>query len=352
MAGGIGSRFWPASREALPKQFLDILGTGESLLQQTYKRFKKVVPEENIYIITNAMYSKLVEEQLKGIKPHQIIGEPARKNTAPCVAYFAYKILSLNKNANMIVAPSDHLIKDEKTFVKKAQKALDYTANNNSLLTLGMKPSRPDTGYGYIQYIQKKVKPDIYKVRTFTEKPTLAIAQQFLDSGDYLWNSGIFVWSVSSIVEALEKHMPNMAEFFRKGLGKYNTKVETAFINETYSLCKSTSIDYGLMEKADNVYVIPSDFGWSDLGTWTSLHEMFPKKDKNNNALSGKNIIVEKTKDAMIMAPNDKLVVVKGLEDYIIVNTDDVLLIYPKKDEQEIKNITTELKSKKLKRYL
>ncbi|PCH97437.1 MAG: mannose-1-phosphate guanylyltransferase, partial [Bacteroidetes bacterium] len=267
MAGGIGSRFWPMSTTDKPKQFLDILGTGTSLIQQTYDRFTRICPAENIYIITNDLYRQLVQDQLD-VKESQIICEPSRRNTAPCIAYGSYKIAALNPNANIIVAPSDHLILKEKAFQETIDSAIKKTVEAQCLITLGIKPSRPDTGYGYIQFDSENQDgpANVRKVKTFTEKPDIQLAQQFLDSGDFYWNSGIFVWTVQSILKAIETHLPEVNSLFKGGEGKYNTPDETEFIGGVYERCKNISIDYGVMEKADNVYVVLSEFGWSDLG--------------------------------------------------------------------------------------
>jgi len=352
MAGGIGSRFWPLSRVSKPKQFLDILGTGQSLLKTTFDRFAKIVPPENIYIVTGSKYVDLVKRQIPAIKSHQIVAEPLRRNTAPCIAYIANKINALDPEAQLVVAPSDHLILNEADFAVEIQKGLNYAAQGNYLLTLGIRPSRPDTGYGYIQYLeQKEVSKGIYKVKTFTEKPNLGLAKQFLDSGDFLWNSGIFIWSVSSIISAFEKHLPEVQDAFKEGKTVYNTPLEKEFIEELYPSCKNISIDYGVMEKADNVFVIPSNFGWSDLGTWTSLWDNH-NKDADQNALSDDNIMPFDSKNNVIIAPKDKLVVVQGLDDYCIIDTGEILLICRKEDEQKIKEINLEVKSKKGKRFL
>ena len=266
MAGGIGSRFWPKSRVENPKQFLDILGVGKSLLQMTYDRFLKVIPPENIFIVTNENYIPLVKEQIPSLDDNQILGEPLRRNTAPCVAYASYKIQELNPDARIIIAPSDHLITEEDKFLKVIDSSLNFLNDHDSLLTIGIKPSRPDTGYGYIQYVESTKEDAFYKVKTFTEKPNLELAKTFILSGDFLWNSGIFIWKASSIVEAFTEYLSEIAEIFVEGKGKYNTEEEAAFIQTAYSQCTDISIDYGIMEKANNVWVIPSSFGWSDLG--------------------------------------------------------------------------------------
>lgn len=351
MAGGIGSRFWPASRSGFPKQFLDILNTGKTLIQMTYERFLPICPKENIYIVTNEAYAELVKEQLPDLSDEQIVLEPSRRNTAPCIAYVSNKILQKDVTANMIVSPADHLILQENVFQQVLKTGLEFTEKNESLLTLGIKPTRPDTGYGYIQYKDAGSEQSTYRVKTFTEKPTVDIAKKFIESGDFLWNSGMFIWSVKSILKAFMRHLPEISEAFRG----YETAVEegreTAYIKEAYGLCTNISIDFGIMEKADNVFVIPSAFGWSDVGTWASLYDLY-EKDYLNNAGRGKQIKVYDASGNMISASDDKLVVLQGLENYCVIDTDDVLLIFQKDKEQEVKKITTDLKRQKLDRYL
>ncbi len=349
MAGGIGSRFWPMSRTNHPKQFIDILGTGETLLQQTYQRFLKLCPKENIFIVTNEIYKELVQKQIPGIDPERVLLEPARRNTAPCIAYACYKILKLNANANVVVAPSDHLILKEQTFVKAIQSCFKKAASEACLVTLGIKPTRPDTGYGYIQFRQsenKEADPRMKKVKTFTEKPDLEMAKFFRQSGDFLWNAGIFVWSVKSIVHAFEKHMPEMHALFNEGLSKLNTSEEAEFIKKTYPQCKNISIDYGIMEKADNVYVRSSAIGWSDLGTWGSLYQHMEKEEKGN-AVVGKNVMLYNSKNCIVHVPKNKLVVLDGLTDYIVVESEDVLLVCKKSEEQQIRQFVNDVKSLK-----
>ena len=329
MAGGIGSRFWPLSTAEKPKQFIDILGSGETLIQQTVRRFKAVCPVENIYIVTNEIYKDLVLTQIPELKPEQVLSEPSRRNTAPCIAYAVYKIESINPNANIVVAPSDHIILREDIFTEVITSGLKAVKDNDWLLTLGITPSRPDTGYGYIQHNEESSYENdkrIYKVKTFTEKPNLEIAKSFLQSGDFLWNSGIFIWSVKSIMLGLAEHIPDINDLFKEGEGIYNTPGEKDFIQRIYTMCRSISIDYGVMEKADNVYVLSSDFGWSDLGTWGSLYDI-RSKDKNGNSVVGKNVMLYDTKNCVINIPKDKLVVLEGLDDYIVVEDDSILLI-------------------------
>ncbi len=354
MAGGIGARFWPMSKTSHPKQFIDILGTGETLIQQTFNRFLKICPPENILIVTNNQYKDLVLEQLPMIKENQVLCEPSRRNTAPCIAYANYRILSENPDARVVVAPSDHIIIKEDVFVKVVTKALDAVSQNDWLLTLGIKPSRPDTGYGYIQYNGDqpyKNNQDIKKVKTFTEKPELEMAEQFLDSGDFLWNAGIFIWSLKSIMAAFKNHLPDVDSLFKAGMGKYNTEDEKIFIDETYSVCANISIDYGVMEKAENVYVYSADFGWSDLGTWGSLYEI-REKDENQNAIIGNNVMTYGSSNCIVNVPKNKLVVIQGLEDYIVAEGENSLLICRKQDEQMIRNIVNDIRIEKGEHYI
>ena len=339
MAGGVGSRFWPKSRNHFPKQFIDILGIGKSLLQLTYERFEKICPKGNIYILSNQQYLGLIQEQLQGIATSNILLEPSRNNTAPCIAYASYKILKLNPEANIVVAPSDHLILKEKDFLDKILLALDFTAVNDALVTLGISPTRPDTGYGYINF-QKSGIDGVHQVIQFLEKPALAKAQEYLGSGEYLWNAGIFIWRAKSIQKAFQKYAADIDILFTKGIDTYNTNDETDFINKHYPKSPNISIDYAILEKADNVYTIPADIGWSDLGTWASLHEA-TEKDDDNNALSADYLHLEKTNNCIIHLPKGKAAVIKGLEDFIIVDDGMVLLIYPKAEEQEIKQLAT-----------
>ncbi|NPD47872.1 MULTISPECIES: mannose-1-phosphate guanylyltransferase [unclassified Lentimicrobium] len=349
MAGGIGSRFWPMSRTTTPKQFIDVLGTGETLIQQTVNRFRKVCPIENIYVVTNDLYREMVKEQIPDMEYDQILCEPARRNTAPCIAYANYKIQSINPNANIVVAPSDHIILKEDVFVEVIKSALEATANNDWLITLGIEPSRPDTGYGYIQF-DKNLKDDrdgrIHKVKTFTEKPKLELAKEFLKSGDFLWNAGIFVWSLKSIQKAFDTHLADVSNIFKEGMGMYNTEREELFIENAYSICKNISIDYGVMESAENVYVLSSDFGWSDLGTWGSLYAI-RDKDENENTILGKNVMTYDTKNSIVNVKGNRLVVLQGLDDYIVVDEDNILLVCKKTDEQSIKTIVNDVKATK-----
>lgn len=340
MAGGVGTRFWPFSRTDFPKQFHDVLGTGKTLLQQTVERFDGVCPIENIYIVTSQEYKDIVKEQIPALTDDQILLEPNRRNTAPCIAYACYKIASKNPNANVVVAPADHIILKEENFRDTISIALGATRNEDILVTLGIQPSRPDTGYGYIQYIPDKM--TVKKVKSFTEKPHLELALQFLDSGDFVWNAGIFVWNVNAFKKALKAYQPNIAEIFEGGDGHYYLETEDGFVQRAYQHCGSISIDNGIMEKAENVHVVLSNFGWSDLGTWKSLYEV-SEKDANLNVTDG-NLILHNTTNSIIKTPKDKLVVVNGLDGFIVAEYDGVLLICKKEDEQKVKEFVAEAK--------
>jgi mannose-1-phosphate guanylyltransferase len=349
MAGGVGTRFWPMSTTGHPKQFLDILGTGRTLIQQTFDRFKELCPAKNIYVVTSESYLDLVSEQLPELPTENILTEPSRRNTAPCIAYASYKIHQLNPKAITVVAPSDHLITKEDTFVKAIKSCMAKAKTEDSLVTLGIKPSRPDTGYGYIQFVNSPVEEKdkrMYKVKTFTEKPDLPTAKFFIETGEFLWNSGIFIWSTKSIIDAFEKHDPELASLFKEGNEFYNTTGEKEFITRAYKVCKNDSIDYSVMEKAKNVYVRSSIIGWSDLGTWGSLYGHI-KHDKGNNALVGKNVIQYDCKNCIVHVPKDKLVVLQGLNDYIVVESDGVLMVCKKEDEQQIRNFVNDVKVQK-----
>ncbi|MCK4406301.1 MAG: NTP transferase domain-containing protein [Bacteroidales bacterium] len=349
MAGGVGTRFWPMSKTSHPKQFIDILGSGKTLIQQTFDRFLKICPKENIYIVTNQTYKNLVLDQLQGISEKQVLCEPCRRNTAPCIAYANYKILQVNPDANIVVAPSDHIILKEDIFTDVILSAFEASSSNDWLLTLGIQPSRPDTGYGYIQFdknITYKKDNRIKKVISFTEKPKLEKAKSFLKSGDFLWNSGIFIWSIKSIMKAFDKYLPDVDAIFKEGISKYNTPEEENFINKAYTVCQNISIDYGVMEKADNVYVLASDFGWSDLGTWGSLFDI-RKKNEQRNSVVGNKVMMYDTKNCIVNMPKDKLVVLQGLDDYIVVENDDILLICKKSDEQQIRQFVDDVKTTK-----
>lgn len=345
MAGGVGSRFWPFSTNERPKQFLDLFGMGRTLLQMTFDRFKRIMPVENIYIASNTLYKDLILEQLPEITENQVLLEPARRNTAPCICYAVNKIMALNENANIVVSPSDHLILKEDEFVEIVKSGLNFTENNDCLLTLGIKPSRPETGYGYIQVDGNDGKKDFYKVKTFTEKPNLELAKVFLESGEFLWNSGMFLWNGKTISEAFDLYAIEMSNKFKSGKEFYNTDKEQDFINNIYQSCTNLSIDYAILEKAKNVHVIAAEFGWSDLGTWGSLYELSNKDENNNVTLKGKSLLYE-SKNNIIAIPEGKLAVVQGLDDYIIAQADNALLICQKSEEQRIRQFVNDTKVK------
>jgi len=352
MAGGIGSRFWPLSRTSRPKQFLDILNTGKTFLQETFERFRSICPIENIYIVTNKEYNRLVFEQLPEINSEQVLLEPQRKNTAPCIAYANYTILKRNPKANIIAAPSDHLIINTEKFRNTILKGLDFADKNDALLTIGIKPVRPETGYGYIQISnEEKNESGLYKVKTFTEKPNFQLAKIFFESGEFLWNSGIFIWNIQSIMKAFETHLQEVDILFKEALPHFSTDKEDYAISSVYSECKNISIDYGIMEKASNVFVISADFGWSDIGTWGSLFENLPKNE-SNNVIKGKNVVAYNTNDCIINFPDNKLVVINGLPGYILVDTQDTLLICKKEDEQQLRQIVNDIKIQKKDNYI
>ena len=338
MAGGVGSRFWPVSTAEFPKQFHDMLGSGDTLIQKTFSRLSKLIPVENILILTNKNYNHIVLEQLPMVKQEQVLLEPAMRNTAPCILYASLKIQKMNPNAVMVVAPSDHWIEDEDAFAENLKACFDFCANGNTLLTLGIEPDFPNTGFGYIEF-DKSDQNRIKKVSQFREKPDYETAKSFLDSGNFLWNGGIFIWSVKAITDAFANFQPKMHDLFLKGVGAYNTSDEVGFINEYYAAAEDVSIDYAVMEHAKNVYVLPATFDWNDLGTWGSLHDKLDK-DANNNAVVNARVILENASNNIIRTDSKKLIVIDGLDDYIIVDKDDVLLIYPKKKEQDIKRIT------------
>jgi mannose-1-phosphate guanylyltransferase len=351
MAGGIGSRFWPVSRLDYPKQFLDLLNQGKTLIQSTYERFIQFIPNDNIYVVTSTQYKKIVEEQLPSLRPENILCEPSRKNTAPCVAYISYKLHQLNPKSNLICAPADHLITDNTSFIKVSLEALGFTEKNNALLTLGIKPVYPNTGYGYIQHEEHAVHDNVYKVKTFTEKPDIELAKKFIISGDFLWNAGIFAWKTENIIKAFEKYLPEIHEIFDGAKKSLITSDEKAAIDLIYPLCVNISIDYGILEKADNVYVIPSAFGWSDLGTWGSAYENL-EKDNKENAVIGDNVITFDSTKNVVHSHDNKLILLQGLDDFIVVDTEDVLLICKKEKEQHIKEYLSEVKKTKGDKYL
>ena len=348
MAGGIGSRFWPLSREKYPKQFIDILGIGKTLLQQTFDRFKELIPAENIYIVSNAGYKEIISAQLPAIPEENILLEPSRRNTAPCIDYANFRILEKEPEARIIVAPSDHLIIKEDIFLQQVKDGLEFVADKQALLTLGIQPSRPETGYGYIQAVQKNVpgykEIGLKKVKTFTEKPDFEMAKVFCESGEFYWNAGIFFWSLPTIMKAFETHIPEVHTLFAKGKGQYGTPHEEKFIEETYARCRNISIDYAIMEKAENVYVLASDIGWSDLGTWGSLYEQM-ENDRHGNAVAGKHVFLYNSSGNIINVSDDKLIVLQGLEDHIVVESDNVLLVCKKEEEQRIKEFVNDIRS-------
>jgi mannose-1-phosphate guanylyltransferase len=351
MAGGIGSRFWPMSRASYPKQFLDILNSGKTLIQWTFDRYAAFIPKENIFVVTSEEYTDIVATQLSEMPVENILAEPSKKNTAPCVAYIAFKLLQKNPKASLVVAPSDHMILDGETFKNITLKALDFVDNNETFITLGIKPTYPNTGYGYIQYDTEATQEDIFKVKTFTEKPNLEIAQSFIASGDFLWNAGIFVWKAQDVVNEFASQQPEMFDLFEAEKNNFNTTSEKEAIGRIYPLCTNVSIDFAIMEKAKSVCVIPSSFGWSDLGTWNSAYDNLEKDYLGNAVASDSTIIIDATK-CMVSAPSDKVVVLQGLDDFIIVDTKDALLICKKDKEQAIKEFVAEVKRHKGDKYL
>jgi len=341
MAGGVGVRFWPYSRNAKPKQFLDILGTGRTLLQATYDRFAAVCPKENIFIVTSGEYVALTAEQLPDLAPEQILAEPMRKNTAPCIAYAAWHIRSLNPDAVMVVSPSDHLILQEQVFQEIILRAAEKADAQDCLVTLGIKPTRPETGYGYIQFLDSK-KP-LKKVKTFTEKPELSIAKKFVESGDFVWNAGIFIWSAASICKAMETHTPDIAEAFSDYVANRSAAGNAQALEQAYSVCKNISIDFGVMEKAENVFVMLANFPWSDLGSWGSLHEA-SQRDQNNNHIEGKALTYD-TRNSFLKGPEGKLMVVQGLNSYLVGWFDDVLIICDKDREELFRRYVNDIRT-------
>ncbi len=335
MAGGIGSRFWPMSTKETPKQFLDILGTGQTMIQQTVKRFGDIMPMENVFIVTSKNYKAIIQEQLPGISDSQVLLEPCMRNTAPCIAYAAYKIYKRNPEANIVVAPSDHLITDETGFQDVIKKGLSFTSNNEALLTLGIHPHRPETGYGYIQAAEA-YQEGINQVAAFKEKPELETAKHYLAEGSFFWNAGIFLWSAKAIKASLEAHLPELATIFAKGNEVYDTDAEQAYIDEAFPTCENISVDYGIMERAGNIYVMPADFGWSDLGTWGSLWE---KRDCDNegNAVVGDHVHLVECKNSIVTIPNGRKVLLQGLDDFIVTEANGVFMVCKKEDEQRIK---------------
>lgn len=344
MCGGVGSRFWPSSRTSLPKQFLDFFGTGRSLLQQTFDRFKKIIPSENIIVVTNEKYTDLVKKQLPEMDFSHILLEPMRRNTAPCIAWASYHIQAMNPEANIVVAPSDHLILKEDEFLGAVERGLKFVSASPKLLTLGIKPNRPETGYGYIQ-IDEQESENFYKVKTFTEKPELELAKVFVESGEFYWNSGLFMWNVNTILTAFEEQLPELVAKLAPGIGVYGTPQEQDFVNENFPACPSISIDFGVMEKVNNVYVSLGDFGWSDLGTWSSLYELSPKDEDQNVTLKCESLLYN-CKDNIVVLPQGKLAVIDGLEGYLIAESDNALLICKKDEEHALRKYVNDVQMK------
>ncbi|WP_397363505.1 mannose-1-phosphate guanylyltransferase [Olleya sp. R77988] len=343
MAGGVGSRFWPVSTEEFPKQFHDMLGTGDTLIQKTFSRLSTIIPKENIFILTNEKYNDLVLEQLPEVTQRQVVLEPAMRNTAPCILYASLKIQKENPDAVMIVAPSDHWIEDEAAFSKNVEQAFQFCQQNDALMTLGITPTFPNTGYGYIE--SGNPENGIHPVIQFREKPDYQTAKQFIDQGNFLWNAGIFMWSVTSVVKAFQNNQPELFDLFKTGIPAYNTEFEDDFIRDNYAKAENISVDYAIMEPSKNVYVIPATFDWNDLGTWGSLYDKLDK-DQDNNAVVNAKTLTEDASGNMIRTKADKVVVVDGLQDYIIVDKDEVLLIFPKTKEQDIKKVLQKVKDK------
>jgi len=351
MAGGIGSRFWPMSRTNFPKQFLDILGTGKTLIQQTFDRYCKMLSKENIYVVTAKEYVDIVKKQLPDLAEENILAEPSRKNTAPCIAYIAFKLLKKDPKAVMIAASADNIITETDEFINIARNALNFVDRENALVTIGIKPTYPNTGYGYIQYDTIETAPGIFRVKTFTEKPNLELAEKFISSGDFLWNAGIFTWKVKNVVAAFEKYSPEIYEIFASEKDKFNTPDEGPAIEQIYPQCTNISIDFAVMEKADNVYVIPASFGWSDLGTWKSAWENM-EKDSFGNATVGKKVMLVDVNNSMVHVADNKLVLLQGLDEFVVVDTKDVLLVCKKDKEQSIKDYVAEIKKNMGDKYL
>ncbi|WGD35212.1 mannose-1-phosphate guanylyltransferase [Olleya sp. YS] len=343
MAGGVGSRFWPISTEQFPKQFHDMLGTGDTLIQKTFSRLSQVIPKENIFILTNEKYNDLVLQQLPEVTQRQVVLEPAMRNTAPCILYASLKIQKENPDAVMIVAPSDHWIEDENAFSQNVQQAFQFCEQNDALMTLGITPTFPNTGYGYIE--SGEATNGIHPVIQFREKPDYETAKQFLSQGNFLWNAGIFMWSVASVIKAFKNNQPELFDLFKSGIAAYNTDAEDNFIKDNYAKAENISVDYAIMEPSKNVYVIPATFDWNDLGTWGSLYDKLDK-DQDNNAVVNAKTLTEDASGNMIRTKAGKLVVVDGLQDYIIVDKDEVLLIFPKTKEQDIKKVLQNVKDK------
>ncbi len=342
MAGGVGVRFWPYSRNSRPKQFLDVLGTGKTLIQSTFERLLPICPVENIYVVTHEEHASLVKEQLPQLDDDQILAEPMRKNTAPCILYASYKIAQRNKDAVILVSPSDHLILNENEFHDVVKKATEQAKEQDKLLTIGITPTRPETGYGYIQFHTEK--SFAKKVKTFTEKPELSLAKKFLESGDFVWNSGIFIWGVQAILKAFQEHLPEMTEIFEEIKSRLSTNEEKEVILAAYAQCKNISIDYAIMEKAKNVYVCPGNFSWSDLGSWSSIYEI-SAKDRNNNVVNANTIIYE-SRNCIVKGSPDKLIVIQGLNGYLVGEFGNVIIVCEKDKEQQFRRFVNDVKSK------
>lgn len=349
MAGGTGTRFWPYSRNNKPKQFLDVLGTGRSLLQMTFDRFKKDVSPENVWVVSNYIYEDLLEQQLPELPKENILLEPSKRNTAPCIAYAAYKIREKDPDGVMIILPSDHVIFKEEEFLRVIQNAVEGT-DDRRLITIGIEPNRPETGYGYIQYFESEGQEILHKVKTFTEKPELELAKKFIESGDFVWNAGIFVWSIKAIINAFEKHQPELAETFEEGRNVYFSDQEAGFVKQAYTTCKSNSIDYAVMEKAEEVYVVLGDFGWSDLGSWNALHEI-KQKDTSHNVVEG-NALLYDARNNYIISESEKLIVAHDLDGYLIADFKDVLLICKKEESSVFRDFVNDVKSEKGEKFI
>lgn len=342
MAGGVGSRFWPLSTEEKPKQFLDVLGLGKTFIRQTYERFLSIVPKSNFVVMTSFAYKDLVLQELPELDPSQVLCEPARRNTAPCIAYAAYHISAINPDGLMVVAPSDHLVLDAVTFQDVIKTTLKFVSENDALMTIGINPSRPETGYGYIQVAKQFSLGEISKVKSFTEKPNIELAKVFLSSGEFLWNSGIFMWSCKSILKAMAKYLPDVDGIFVEGKSAFGTAEEVAFIEKVFPTCVSISIDYGIMEKADNVYVCSADFGWSDIGTWGSLYE-YSSKDSSHNSIIGQGVVCKHVHNSIVRVGEGKTAILDGLDNHIVVFEGDRLLVCSKDREQSIKHYLDEV---------
>ena len=337
MAGGVGSRFWPASTQENPKQFHDMLGTGDTLIQKTFYRLAEYIPHENIFILTNERYESLVHEQLPVLTDRQVVLEPAMRNTGPCILYASLKILKENHDAVMVVAPSDHWIEDEKAFLQNLQQGFQFCQEHSALLTLGINPTFPHTGYGYIEYF-KDAKMNIKPVTKFREKPTYDTAKEYLEQGNFLWNAGIFIWSARTVIEAFKKNKPDLYQLLNNGIDVYNTDAEDEFVRENYGKCENISVDYAIMEDSDNVYVLPAEFDWNDLGAWGSLYDKLKEREGDNISVNSR-AIIEDASGNLIKTDTNKIVVVKGLKDFVIVEENEVLLIFPKEKEQDIKKL-------------